>query len=66
MEDKKHKGYIVPIPISNEMVEENTLVGCKRCGYLWREPRMMLKYGGRINGPMYDYHYCDKCKKEDE
>jgi hypothetical protein len=58
------KGYNNPQiewgPIQNETV----LVGCRGCRFTWYEVRGMLKNGPRINGPMYDYDYCDKCKPQ--
>jgi hypothetical protein len=55
------KGYLYPFDTTIELVDENVLTGCRRCRETWREPRRMLKHGARINGPMYDYDYCDKC-----
>jgi len=61
------RGYRHPVkPFSSEMVSEQILVGCKRCNNLWHETRMMLKDGMRINGPYYDYDYCDKCINSEE
>jgi len=61
------KGYKRPVTFTmGEIVIEETLVGCRRCDNIWREPRSVLKYGPRINGPHYDYDYCDKCISKDE
>jgi hypothetical protein len=56
------KGYRLPLKdVSIEIVQENISVGCKRCKEVWHEERSMWKLGARINGPLYDYDYCDKC-----
>lgn len=58
------KGYNRPLkPI--EFVEEQILVGCLNCRNQWYELRNVLKNGVRVNGPLYQYDYCDLCKKDD-
>ena len=56
------KGYILE-PIKYEPTTEQALVGCQRCRNTWREEYTFMT-SLRINGPMYCYEVCDKCKTE--
>lgn len=62
-----NKGYRHPLKVvSTEIVQENLLVGCKRCRRIWHEERSMLKDGVRVNGPLYDYDFCNKCRTTED
>lgn len=56
------KGYKKPFSdfLYDKPVIEDILVGCRRCLNTWHESRSFMT-GGRINGPLYDYDYCDEC-----
>jgi hypothetical protein len=54
------KGYFLD-PEIYQPTEEDILVGCQRCRECWYEKRMFTT-GMRINGPMYCYQVCEKCK----
>lgn len=58
------KGYRNPY-VEYKPVVEPTLVGCRRCMNAWYEDRIHTS-GMRINGAIYSYDYCDKCKTENE
>lgn len=58
------KGYNFPL-IEYKPVEEDTYVGCRGCGFTWYEKRTHYS-SARINGPLYSYDYCDKCKRLDK
>ena len=56
------KGYInKDLFAPYEPVDENTLVGCKKCNNTWYEKHTFTT-AVRINGVGYFYDYCDKCK----